>query len=332
MQISQFEKVYFLGRMKPLASLSPFILEALADEAMPVKKHKNEKIITEGESIEALYAAVFGTFDIFISGSKVAEVGEGTLIGDHEVLSGERNSNATVKVTSSYAWLLRIPGSKFLDLLDREPTLLMELTRSLSRRRNGMQEKINEWNKLFSRIKRNLGHLESSMNTIQQIASKSEEEKSQTIELRYLVSVDKKILENAKSMPLKQGYVALQGNNEIRIRYDGKKHTIAGKRDYGNQRIEIKLNIPESLFNAFFKFVGERIISKKRYFLAHGENEWRIDIFEPDTHCSGLAIAEVEINKGDEIPEVPGGITVISDITGDKDYRNRNLAEHGPPK
>ena len=42
------------------------------------------------------------------------------------------------------------------------------------------------------------------------------------------------------------------------------------------------------------------------------------------------AILEIELTCEDEVPDIPEYVSIIRDVTGEKAYKNRQLARHVP--
>jgi CYTH domain-containing protein len=68
-------------------------------------------------------------------------------------------------------------------------------------------------------------------------------------------------------------------------------------------------------------------IIKKRYLLPFGGLIFEIDIY-PFWH--DRAIMEVELPKEDTPFEIPPGIEIIREVTGDSRYKNKSLARSVP--
>jgi CYTH domain-containing protein len=227
--------------------------------------------------------------------------------------------------------MLEIRRPDFLNLLYREPGIAAQLARSLARRCEDGQRRIAEWVGLSSRLGHELRRLHNLLDSIQRLTRKNASENVLAIQLRYLVEVDESQLSGLDCQEIRQAYIALDENDEIRVRDDGQRVTITGKRDYGERRTEIQLELPPSLFAALFKRAGNRVIVKRRYLLDCQGKRWRVDVFDRPIISAGLAIAEVEIEEGEEIPRLPSYLTEVRDISTDRRYRNRCLAEEGPP-
>lgn len=332
MEISHFEKVHFLARCNSFARLSPALLGLLADEAVVVHLNRDDEILRQGDSIEFIYVVSYGNLSIRLGGRLIEDgVGAGDIIGDQEMVAGEVLSKATVVVSSEYAWLLRIPVKRIQAVMNEQPILLVALTQSFVQRRKRMQDKINYWNRLSGRIARDLSLLESSLDDVRRNAQASQAVPPR-IELRFVVQVQDEGLQSASQHRLEQAYVVIEKNDEIRIRREGDQLSVTAKRDYGKRRKEIELRLDPHIYEALLKYADNRKISKTRYTLNCLGHEWRIDVYDEDTKCAGLSIAETDICDGEATPVFPHGIVPIADITDDFRYRNRSLAEDGLPK
>src|SRR3990172_1825649 len=144
-QVTDFEKVYFLGRCAPFANLSPTVLGAVAVKCSAVKLEKGKRICTEGEEIDALYTVMYGSLDVVVNRHKVDEIGAGYLVGEHEIFTGNQHAKATVEVQSSYARLLQITRESVLDLMEHEPAFLVKMAQMFADRYQQKKKEISRW-------------------------------------------------------------------------------------------------------------------------------------------------------------------------------------------
>jgi len=329
---NHFEKVYFLNKSELFKNMPGDLLADIANEATIIKFNKDEYVFKQNEVVKYLYIVISGSLHIIVNDTIVADgITGGHILGDQEIVTGCMESEASAQITEDYAWLIRIPRNYFIQLVENNPEFMYSLVKTYSIRQM-IAKKRNENNQnLSSRLDLNIRKIEHSLNDIDTILKEGMKQKKMTVELRYIVKNKQMDFSIYKKKRIKQGYIVIDDKNEIRVRSTDDKHTISAKKDYGEQRIKIELDIEPSLCQTLFKFTDSRTISKTRYFIQNQNHEWRIDIFDNNTKCSGLMIAEIEINKGDEIPDLPPEFTLINDITTDKRYRNQNLALKGIP-
>jgi adenylate cyclase len=124
----------------------------------------------------------------------------------------------------------------------------------------------------------------------------------------------------------RQGYLNSVKERTVRIRTVGDKAflTIKGI-SVGATRTEYEYPIPFDDCNAMLDTLAEKpLIEKKRYKIRRGELTWEIDEFFGDN--SGLIVAEVELQREDQVFEKPDWIG--AEVTGDPRYFNSNLVKH----
>jgi adenylate cyclase len=124
----------------------------------------------------------------------------------------------------------------------------------------------------------------------------------------------------------RQGYLNSVKERTVRIRTVGDKAflTIKGI-SVGATRTEYEYPIPFDDCNAMLDTLAEKpLIEKKRYKIRCGELTWEIDEFFGDN--SGLIVAEVELQREDQVFEKPDWIG--AEVTGDPRYFNSNLVKH----
>ena len=93
-------------------------------------------------------------------------------------------------------------------------------------------------------------------------------------------------------------------------------------------RIEKERSISEEEYNMFLKeaLPDAQTIQKTRYCVPSGNLCFEIDIFPEWTD---RAFAEVELDDETREYIIPGCITVIKEVTGDRRYLNSSLARNG---
>jgi adenylate cyclase len=140
------------------------------------------------------------------------------------------------------------------------------------------------------------------------------------IERKYLVT-NTDLLKNQKGTLYKQGYLAVNKNNIVRVRLI-EKHgflTIKGK-TIGIKRMEYEYEVPFSDAKEMLDLC-QSIIEKKRYKVKNKGNLWEIDIFLGLN--KGLIIAEIELE--DPQQQFPLPPWVGKEVSHDFRYANSNL-------
>jgi adenylate cyclase len=124
----------------------------------------------------------------------------------------------------------------------------------------------------------------------------------------------------------RQGYLCLKPERTVRVRMAGQKGflTIKGP-DHGGVRSEYEYPIPAADALSLLEGLCEKpLIEKVRYRLPLGGHVWELDVFAGENE--GLATAEVELTRSDEVVEIPDWAG--REVTGDPRYANANLVRH----
>jgi adenylate cyclase len=151
------------------------------------------------------------------------------------------------------------------------------------------------------------------------------------IERKFLVGEPPPDLERHPSEPLRQGYVALDGGVEVRVRRKGDRHLLTIKSGSGRVRVEEELEIDERRFDALWALTEGRRITKTRYRVPVADGlTAEVDLYDGD--LTGLVVAEVEFDSAEqgEAFDPPGWLG--REITDDPRFGNRTLAVDGRPE
>ncbi len=142
------------------------------------------------------------------------------------------------------------------------------------------------------------------------------------IERRYLVRVPWELWGTlGAGWRLRQGYVTA-GPTSVRIRVgEPRGAVLACKAGTGIRRLEVEARVSTEMAEALFAAAGDRVIEKVRYVLG----PWELDRFGGG--LEGLALLEIELEREDDIvPEPPGGIDIIREVTDDNQFTSSGLA------
>jgi adenylate cyclase len=145
------------------------------------------------------------------------------------------------------------------------------------------------------------------------------------IERKFLVRSAGWRQEATSTRPLRQGYLAIDDGNNVRVRTDGQSAwlTIKGRGE-GITRPEFEYEIPVDDAAALFALCRGRLVDKTRHLVPVGALSWEIDEFSGDN--AGLVVAEIELP--DENTAVPQPAWLGDEVTADPRYLNANLAVH----
>ncbi len=150
------------------------------------------------------------------------------------------------------------------------------------------------------------------------------------IERKFLVPTPPGDLDRHPADDIEQGYLALDGGVEVRLRrYRGQAHlTIKG--DGGGSRLEEEIEIDPARLRALWPLTSGRRIEKVRYRIPSTDGlTIELDVYRGA--LEGLITAEVEFAS----PEQAAGYTPPAwlgpEVTDDPRYKNRRLAVEGRP-
>ena len=149
------------------------------------------------------------------------------------------------------------------------------------------------------------------------------------IERKFVLAGAPRWLDEAPSESVEQGYLALEGDVEVRLRRIGGKPKLTVKSGRGLARGEEEVDLEEAQFEALWPLTEGRRISKRRHRHETDAGTVEIDVYAGDH--AGLVTAEIEFgskaaSERFEPPEWLG-----TEVTGEDRYANRSLALAGEP-
>ena len=145
-------------------------------------------------------------------------------------------------------------------------------------------------------------------------------------ERKFLVRDDSYKLLAVKAYRIKQGYIAHDGGNTVRVRIrDGRGFlTIKGPSLDGISRYEWECEIPPQEAEELFFLCRVGAIDKTRFLVPASGKYFEVDEFYGDNE--GLVMAELELDSPDEPFERPAWLG--EEVTGDRRYYNSHLLKH----
>jgi adenylate cyclase len=145
------------------------------------------------------------------------------------------------------------------------------------------------------------------------------------IERKFLVASEQWRPAVTSSRTLRQGYLAIDGGNTVRVRIDGEQSwlTIKG-RGQGMVRPEFEYAVPPDDARELLELCRGRTIEKTRHLIPCGHLLWEIDEFGGGN--AGLVVAEIELPS--ENAEFPRPDWLGEEVTGEPRFLNANLAVH----
>ena len=129
--------------------------------------------------------------------------------------------------------------------------------------------------------------------------------------------------------PLRQGYVALDGDTEVRVRDDAGAWRLTVKHGGGRRRVEEDLEVDPRRGEALWTLTEGRRVQKRRRRIAYGAAMVEVDVFDGD--LAGLVVAEVEFDDEAASEAFVPPAWFGAEVTDDPAYKNRALAVDGRP-
>ena len=120
-----------------------------------------------------------------------------------------------------------------------------------------------------------------------------------------------------------QAYISVEP--EIRIRKKGEKYFLTEKSGYGLVRKESEREISEQEFLEAYEKTEGRVLTKTRYCIPYDKYTLELDVYEGKN--AGLVVCEIEFDNIDEANNFIPPEWFGKDITDDKNYKNKVLAE-----
>lgn len=144
------------------------------------------------------------------------------------------------------------------------------------------------------------------------------------IERKYLV--DPSVWRPKDSgVRMRQGYLNSAKERTVRVRLAGERAflTVKGPND-GIVRAEFEYEVPVADAKELLDLCEQPLIEKIRYCESFGQRLWEIDCFFGANE--GLLMAEVELEREDEQPQLPKWAG--EEVSDDPRYYNANLIAH----
>ena len=146
-------------------------------------------------------------------------------------------------------------------------------------------------------------------------------------ERKFLVLSDAFKAQAVASHRIRQGYIARDNGNSVRIRIKDSTGilTIKGPSADDISRTEWEIEIPLADAEALLKLCHGGIIDKTRYIVPEASGRvFEVDEFYGDNE--GLVMAEIELDNASDPFEKPSWLG--QEVTGDRHYYNSYLSLH----
>jgi len=133
----------------------------------------------------------------------------------------------------------------------------------------------------------------------------------------------------APGAALRQGYVAIDGEVEVRVRSEDGDCTLTVKGGSGLVRTEVDVPIDTARFDELWVLAGERTIEKTRHRIPLGDLVAELDVY--GGRLAGLAVVEVEFASVDRADGFEPPPWFGAELTGTPGWSNAALARDGAP-
>lgn len=149
------------------------------------------------------------------------------------------------------------------------------------------------------------------------------------IERKFLVDAIPADVSARAGEALRQGYLALDGDTEVRLRFEQDGAALTIKHGGGRTRVEEALEVGGRQAEALWALTEGRRLEKVRRRVEHAGHVVEVDEYRGA--LAGLCVAEVEFTDDASAAafDPPGWFG--AEVTDDERYKNRRLACHGRP-
>lgn len=136
-------------------------------------------------------------------------------------------------------------------------------------------------------------------------------------------------MKNALVEEIQQGYLVREPEREVRVRRKGELFYLTEKKGSGLSREEHEILINETIFNALWPLThGMQLVKSRSTFTLDGK-QLELDVYH-DT-LQPLMVLEIEFDSEEEALAWSPPWFAGPEVTGDKRYKNAQLATVGKP-
>jgi CYTH domain-containing protein len=128
---------------------------------------------------------------------------------------------------------------------------------------------------------------------------------------------------------LRQAYLAVDGEVEVRVRDKGGTFLLGVKGGRGLERTEIELEVDAATFDELWQLAPARRIEKTRYLAPASGHTAEVDVYGGS--LAGLVVAEVEFDSRRDAEAFVPPPWFGDELTGDARWSNAALADRGLP-
>lgn len=149
------------------------------------------------------------------------------------------------------------------------------------------------------------------------------------IERKFLLSGLPPTMRCAGREAIRQGYLALDGDTEVRVRITPSGAVLTVKSGRGGVRVEEELALDERQAESLWQLTEGRRVQKARGRVRVGDATVEVD--EYGGALDGLVVAEVEFDDVQAARSFQAPSWFVREVTDDPRYSNRSLASDGMP-
>ena len=150
------------------------------------------------------------------------------------------------------------------------------------------------------------------------------------IERKFLVAEVPDGLERSGASEIRQGYLAVDGEAEVRVRRRDDAATLTVKRGAGRAREEAEIEIDAASFETLWPLTLGRRVEKTRHLVpTDGGLTIELDVYSGALR--GLVVAEVEFDDDDQARAFAPPAWLGAEVTEDPRFKNQALARDGAP-
>lgn len=128
---------------------------------------------------------------------------------------------------------------------------------------------------------------------------------------------------------IRQGYLAEEGETEVRVRITDGAVTLTVKAGRGLVRTEVEVPLALADAEALWPYTAGRRIDKVRHRTPVGQDTVEVDVY--GSELAGLCTAEVEFDSVAETARFVPPAWLGREVTGEPGWANASLARHGLP-
>lgn len=161
-------------------------------------------------------------------------------------------------------------------------------------------------------------------------SGQGEKETNKEIERKFLVKELPPDLYSFEHTEIKQGYLEIGENREVRVRQAGEMFFRTEKIGNGLERIENEEEISREDFEELWQQTEGMRVEKTRYKIPINGGAIELDIYHGD--LDGHMVAEIELKTSDNEVDLVGKEWLGQEVTGNSAFSNAELAQHGWPE